>query len=128
MKLLVFAIALLLAGCDAQLGSNAATQAELASLNQHMAALDARMSSIEQTMQTRQPSGNWILYYVSEALNAGYAQAWSAYPSKADCLTAAGVWTFPGSKVVALDPVTFQMKGYRIRLECLPAGTTPYAH
>jgi hypothetical protein len=128
MKFVVLTFAVLLTGCDAQLGSDAAIQAQLASLNQRMATLDARMSAFEQTNQQDRSPGNWVLYYVSEALNSGYAQAWSAYPSKADCLTAAAAWSFPGGKMVAQDPVVIQMKGYRIRLECLPVGTTPYAH
>lgn len=129
MKILAVMLATLLTGCDAQLGSNAATQSQLASINQHIAALDARMSALEQAIQTQQrSSGNWVLYDVSEAFNAGYPQALSAFSSKAECLSAADGWRFPGGTQVSRDPNIFQMKGYRIRLECLPVGTKPYAH
>jgi hypothetical protein len=87
------------------------------------------MSAVEQAIQRQQQSvGNWTLWQVTEAINAGYPQALSAYSSKTECLSAAGGWTFPGGQIVAADPVIFQLKGYRVRLECLPVGTTPYAH
>jgi len=85
------------------------------------------MLGLEQTLQ-RQQVANWTLWQVNEAVNAGYPQAFSAYSSKADCLSAAGGWSYPGGTVVAQDPIIFQLKGYRIRLECLPVGTSPYAH
>lgn len=118
------ALAILLTGCDTQLPSKVAAQSdEVASLNQRMSALEDRVSTLE-----KQPAGHWILWQVSEAFNAGYPQALSAYSSKPDCSTAAERWSYPGGKVVGQDPVIFQMRGYRIRLECLPTGTNPYAH
>jgi type II secretory pathway component PulJ len=105
----------------------AAQSDELAALNQRMAALEGRMSTLEQSVQRQQQSvGNWTLWFVSEALNAGYPQALSAYSSKSDCLNASRNWV--GGKLVAEDPAIFQFKGYRVRYECLPVGTTPYAH
>jgi hypothetical protein len=128
MKLLILTLAASLMGCDQQLPSKVAAQAdELASTNQRMAALEGRMLGLEQTLQ-RQQVANWTLWQVNEAVNAGYPQAFSAYSSKADCLSAAGGWSYPGGTVVAQDPIIFQLKGYRIRLECLPVGTSPYAH
>jgi len=130
MRLLILALATLLTGCDPQLPSKVTAQAEeLNSFKQRMTALEDRMSTLEQTIQRQQQSvGNWTLWQVTEAINAGYPQALSAYSSKPECLSAAGSWSFPGGKIVAEDPVIFQLKGYRVRLECLPVGTTPYAH
>jgi hypothetical protein len=130
MRLKILTVAALLTGCDSQLPSKVASQAdEFASVNQRMTALESRMSTLEQTIQKQQQSmGNWTMWQVTEAINAGYPQALSAYPSKPECLSAAGSWTFPGGKIVAEDPIIFQLKGYRVRLECLPVGTTPYAH
>jgi len=130
-RLLVLTFAALLAGCDAQLHPNVPGQSdELASTNQRVGALEVRLSALEQSVQRQQqaPPGNWTLWQVNEAINAGYPQALSAYSGKSECLTAASGWTYPGGKVVAQDPVIFQLKGYRIRLECLPAGVNPYAH
>jgi hypothetical protein len=130
MRLLILTFAALLAGCDAQLHPNAAQSDELASIKQRVGTLEVNMSALEQSVQKLQqaPPGNWTLWEVSEALNGGYPQALSAYPSKNECLTDATGWTFPGGKVVAKDPTIFQLKGYRIRLECLPVGVNPYAH
>ena len=130
MRLVILTLASLLTGCDPQLPSKVAAQADaLASINQRMTVLEGRMSALEQTIQRQQQSvGNWTLWQVTEAINSGYPQAMSAYPSKTECLSAAGSWTFPGGKIVAADPFIFQLKGYRVRLECLPVGTTPYAH
>ena len=129
MRLLVLTLAALLAGCDAQLHPNAQSD-ELASLKQRVGTLEVNLSALEQSVQKLQkaPPGNWTLWQVSEEFNAGYPQALSAYPSKNDCLTAAAGWTYPGGKVVAQDPTIIQLKGYRIRLECLPVGVNPYAH
>jgi hypothetical protein len=94
-----------------------------------MTTLEERMSTLEQTVKTeKKEAGNWTLWQVTDAINAGYPQALSAYSSKSDCLAAAGTWNFSGGKVVAQDPVIIELKGYRVRLECLPVGTTPYAH
>jgi hypothetical protein len=131
MKFLTLMFAALLAGCDPQLPSKVSAQAdELASLRQRVGALEVNTSALEQSVQKMQksPPGNWTLWQVSEAVNAGYPQAFSAYSSKSDCLGAADLLTYPGGKLVAVDPHVFQMKGYRMRLECLPAGTQPYAH
>jgi hypothetical protein len=130
MRSLILTFAALLTGCDPQLPSKVTAQAdELASIKQRMTTLEGSVSMLEQTLQKQQQSaGNWTLWQVTEAINAGYPQALSAYSSKPECLSAASGWTFPGSKVVAEDPVIFQLKGYRVRLECLPVGTTPYAH
>ncbi|HUN74372.1 MAG TPA: hypothetical protein VMU40_07650 [Steroidobacteraceae bacterium] len=129
MKVLMLTFAALLTGCDAQLGSNAATQSELASINQHMAALDGRMSALEQTIHAQpQAASDWILWQIAEVPNGGYPQAWSGYSSKSECTIAAGTWSFPGGKPMSQDPVIFQLKGGRVRLECLPVGVTPYAH
>jgi len=132
MKLLMLTFAALLTGCDAQPHSNVAAKPdELASINQRLGVLQARMSALERSVQTLQqtPPGNWTLWQVAEGINAGYPQALSAYSGKSDCFTAAAGWTFPGGvKVVAADPVIVQLKGYRIRLECLPVGVNPYAH
>lgn len=119
-----------LTGCDPQLPSKVQGQAdELVSVNQRMTILESRLLTLEQTVQRQQQSvGNWTLWQVIEAINAGYPQALSAYSSKSECLSGAASWTFPGGKVVSQDPAIFQMKGYRVRLECLPVGTTPYAH
>ena len=98
-----------------------------ASINQHFSELEARVSTLE--LQAKQhPAGNWTLWLVSEALNAGYPQALSAYPSKDECVTAAASWSFPGGTVVSQDPAIIQLKGYRVRLECLPVGVSPYGH
>jgi hypothetical protein len=130
MRLPILTLAALLAGCDAQLHPNAAQSEELASTNQRVGALEVRMSALEQSVQRQQqaPQGNWTLWQVTEAINAGYPQALSAYSGKNECLTAAASWSVPGGKVVAQDPIIIQLKGYRIRLECLPAGVNPYAH
>lgn len=128
------ALATLLSGCDSQqweqLPSKVSTQAdELASMKRQMAVLENRVSTLEQAIQAQQKSvGNWTLWQVNEAVNAGYPRAFSAYPSKTECLAAASEWTFPGGEAVSDDPRIFQFKGYRIVLECLPVGTTPYAH
>jgi hypothetical protein len=130
LRTLILIIATLLTGCDPQLPSRVGAQAEeLASITQRLTVLEGRISALEKTIQTQQESaGNWTLWQVTEAINAGYPQALSAYSSKLECLSAAGGWTFPGGKIVAQDPIIFQLKGYRVRLECLPVGTTPYAH
>lgn len=119
-----------LAGCDPQLPSKVSAQAdEVAALKQRVGTLELSMSRLEQSVQKQQQSiGSWTLWQVNEALNAGYPQAFSAFSSKSDCLTAADGWSYSGGKKVAEDPTIWQMKGYRMRLECLPAGTTPYAH
>ena len=124
MKFLLLLFAALLTGCDAQLGSNAATQSELASINQNVAALDARMSTVEQTVK-RQSSGDWILWQVN---GTAYPQALSGYSTKRECLAAAAAWTFPGGKQVSQDPDIFQLKNYRVSMECLPIGVRPYDH
>jgi hypothetical protein len=129
MRLRILTVTVLLTGCDPQLPSKVASQGdELASINQRMTALESRTVTLEQTIQKQQQSmGNWIMWQVTEAINAGYPQALSAYPSKAECLSTANMWTFPGGKIVSDDPVIFQLKSYRVRLQCLPVGTTPYA-
>lgn len=130
MKILALALAALAAGCDPQLPSKVSAQAdELAALKQRIGALEVNASALEQSVQKQQQSvGNWTLWQVSEALNAGYPQAFSAYSSKSDCLVAAAGWSYAGGKVVGQDPIIWQLKGYLMRLECLPAGTQPYAH
>jgi hypothetical protein len=131
MRLLMLTCAALLAGCDPQLPSKVAAHSdELASTKQRLGALEVRMSALEQSVQRQQqaPPGNWTLWFVSEALNAGYPQALSAYSSKDECSAVAANWSLPGGTVIGRDPATFQLKGYRVRLECLPVGTTPYAH
>jgi hypothetical protein len=131
LKFLPLACAASLTGCDLQLPSKVTAQADqLASLNQRTSGLEARISTLEQTLQKQQQSvGNWTLWQVYEGINAGYPQAMSAFSSKPDCLSAADSWTFPeGKKMAFVDPTIFQMKGFRVRLECLPVGTTPYAH
>ena len=130
MKFLIWMFAAFLVGCDMQPRSNGAAQSEeLASINRRTTALEGRASALEQAVQRQQQAvGNWTLWQVSEAINAGYPQAFSAYSSKSECVTAAGGWNYPGGKVVAQDPTIWQLKGYRVRLECLPVGTTPYAH
>jgi hypothetical protein len=131
MKFLALALAALVAGCDPQLPSKVSAQAdELASLKQRVGALEVNTSALEQSVQKLQqaPPGNWTLWQVSEAANAGYPQALSAFSSKSECLTAAGNWTFPEGKVVSVDPTIWQLKAYRVRLECLPVGVNPYAH
>jgi hypothetical protein len=130
MKFLALTLAALAAGCDPQLPAKVTAQAdELASLKQRVGTLEVNTSALEQSVQKQQQSvGNWTLWQVSEAFNAGYPQAFSAYSSKSDCLAAAAGWTYAGGKVVGQDPTIWQLKGYRMRLECLPAGTQPYAH
>jgi hypothetical protein len=131
MKFLALALAALVAGCDPQLPSKVSAQAdELAAIKQRTAALEANTSALEQTVRKLQqsPPGNWTLWQVTESVNAGYPQAFSAYPSKSECLTAAAGWSYEGGKRVAEDPTIWQMKGYRMRLECLPVGVSPYAH
>ncbi len=131
MKFPILAFSALLMGCDPQLPSKVAAQSdELAETNKRLGMLEVNVSALEQTVQRQQQSGaNWTLWQVSEALNAGYPQAFSAYPSKSECLTAADGWTYPAGTVVGHDPVIWQLKqGYRVRLECLLVGTVPYAH
>lgn len=125
MKFLVLTFAVLLTGCGAQPGSNAATQSELASINQHMAALETRMATLEQSVQKDRPGGTWILWQVTQSV---YPQAMSGYPSKADCLIAVSGWSVPGGKLISQDPSIFQLKKSRVWLECLPIGVKPYAH
>jgi hypothetical protein len=128
MRFTMLVFAALLVACDPQLPSKLSAQAEeLVSVNQRMTALEGRISALEQAGQ-RQSAGNWTLWQVNEATNAGYPQAFSAYSSKSECLLAAAGWSYTGGKRVAEDPTIWQFKGYRIRLECLPAGTEPYAH
>lgn len=131
MKLLMVALIPLLAGCDdPQMRSNVTSQADqLASVSQHMTALEGRVSTLEQTLRRQQQeTASWTLWQVIEASNAGYPQAFSAYSSKSDCVSAAGSWSFPGGKLVSQDPAIYQLKSYRVRMECLPVGTQPYAH
>jgi hypothetical protein len=131
MRLLILMFAAFLTGCDAQQHPNVATQSdESAAIDRRVASLEGRMSGLEQLVQSQQkfPPGNWTLWQVNGALNAGYPQALSAYSGKSDCMAAAASWTFPGGKVVAQDPVIIQLKGYRVRLECLPVGVNPYGH
>jgi DNA anti-recombination protein RmuC len=130
MPFLTLMFAASLTGCDPQLTSKVTAQAEeLASLHQRVARLEQNMAALEQTVKKQQQSvGNWTLYQVSEALNSGYPQALSAYSSKPECVAASATWSYPGGKVVGVDPTIWQLKGYRVRLECLPVGTTPYAH
>jgi hypothetical protein len=131
MKFLILTFAALLVGCDPQLPSKVSAQSDqLATINQRMTALEGRMSTLEQSAQ-KPTAGSWILWQVIEAVNAGYPQAMGGYSSKGECTTAADSWTYPDGKATKLafqDPIIFQMKGYRVRLECLPVGTTPYAH
>jgi hypothetical protein len=131
MKLLILTSAALLVSCDPQLPSKVSAQAEeLAATNKRVGTLEVNLSALEQSVQKLQeaPPGNWTLWQVTEAINGGYPQAFSAYSAKSDCLTAAAGWSYPGGKRVAEDPTIWQLKGYRMRLECLPVGTTPYAH
>jgi hypothetical protein len=131
MRFLILTLAALLAGCDPQLPSKVTAQAdELAALNQRLGALEVNMSALEQSVQKLQqaPPGNWTLWQVTEGFNAGAPQALSAYSSKSECLTATVDFSFPGGKVIARDPTIFELKGYRVRLECLPVGVNPYAH
>jgi hypothetical protein len=133
MNFLVLVFAVSLTGCDPQLHSKVSAQAdELTSLKQRVGTLEVNTSALEQSLQTiqrqQQSVGNWTLWQVTETVNAGYPQALSAYSGKSDCLTAAAGWTFPGGKVVSQDPTIWQMKGYRVRFECLPIGVNPYAH
>jgi hypothetical protein len=130
MKILALTLAALAAGCDPDLPSKVTAQAnELATLKQRVSALEASTDALAQSVHRQQQSiGNWTLWQVSEAFNAGFPQAFSAYSSKSECLTAAADWSYAGGKRVAEDPTIWQLKGYRIRLECLPAGTQPYAH
>ncbi len=128
---LALAGAALAAGCDPQLPAKVTAQAdELVSLKQRVGALEVNTSALEQSLQKLQqsPPGNWTLWQVNESFNAGYPQALSAWASKHECVYAAGQWSYPGGKLVSEDPNIFQLKGYRVRLECLPAGTQPYAH
>ena len=126
-RLMVISAAILLTSCGIQSGSSAATKAELASINQHIATLSARMSTLEKSVQD-QSASTWVLWQVTKSTNAGYPQALTGYSSKANCLAGAAEWSYPGSKEVAQDPSIFQFKGYRILLECLPLGVTPYSH
>jgi len=131
MRILIMTFAALLVGCDPQLPSKVSAQAdELTSLKQRVETLEVNTSALEQSVQKLQqsPPGNWTLWQVNESFNAGYPQAFSAYSSKSDCLGAADRLTYPGGKLVSVDPHVFQMKGYRVRLECLPVGVNPYAH
>jgi len=128
MKFLALALAALAAGCDPQLPSKVSAQAdELASLKQRVGSLEANTSALEQSVQKLQqaPPGNWTLWQVSKAIAAGYPQALSAFASKHECVYAAGQWSFPGGKLVSEDPNIWQLKGNRMRLECLPASTQP---
>lgn len=130
-KFLTLAFAALLAACDPQLPAKVSAQADqLAVVNQRVATLEGRVSAMEQSVQKQQqsPPGNWTLWQVNEAINAGYPQALSAYSSKPECMTAAASWSYPGGKVVSEDPVIWQLKGYRVRFECLPVGINPYGH
>jgi hypothetical protein len=131
MKLLALAFAASLTGCDPQLPAKVSAQSDdLASLKQRVGTLEVNTSALQQSVQKLQQGGpgNWTLWQVNEAINAGYPQAFSAYSAKSDCLTAAAGWSYEGGKVVAQDPTIWQLKGYRIRLECLPVGVNPYAH
>lgn len=130
MRSFILTIATLLAGCDPQLPNKVAAQSEqLAETNKRLGTLEVNLSALEQTVQKQQQSAaNWTLWQVSEAFNAGYPQAFSAYATKDECLIGAGTWNYPGGTIVGRDPVIWQLKGYRIRLECLPVGVSPYAH
>jgi len=128
MKFLTLTFAALLVGCDPQLRSKVSAQADdLAALKQRVGTLEVSMSALEQSVQKQQASvGNWTLWQVTEALNSGYPQALSAYSSKNECVAAADLWR-PGGKIVGQDPIIWQLKGYRVRFECLPVGVNPYA-
>jgi hypothetical protein len=107
----------------------AAQAAELASINRSITSLETRIAALEKSAQRQeQASAHWTLWQVTEAVNAGYPTALAAYFAKGECVTAASEWSFAGGTAVSQDPTIFQLKGYRIRLECLPVGTTPYAH
>jgi hypothetical protein len=126
MKFLILTFAVVVAGCDAQQHSE-----QLASLNQRVTALEGRMSSLQQAVQKQQEApDHWVLWEVSEAPNGGYPAALSGYSSKAECMADAGSWKWPGSSstIVSQDPVIYQLKAYRVRMECLPIGVTPYSH
>lgn len=99
-KFLAFASLVLLTSCNPQQSSKVTAQADqLASMNQRMTALEGRISALELTVQTQQmEAGNWTLWQVTEGTHAGYPQAFSAYASRSDCLTAAGGWSFPGTR------------------------------
>jgi hypothetical protein len=131
MKLLALVFAVSLSGCDPQLPAKVSAQSEdLASLKQRVGVLEMNTSALEQSVQKLQQGGpgNWTLWQVNEAINAGYPQAFSAYSSKSECMAAADLWRYPGGKLVGADPIIWQLKGYRVRLECLPVGVNPYAH
>jgi hypothetical protein len=131
MKFLAPMFVICLTACDPQLPAKVAAQSDdVASLKHRVGTLEVNISALEQSVQKLQqsPPGSWTLWQVSEAINAGYPQTFSAYSSKSDCLAAAAGWTYKGGKVVGQDPIIWQLKGYRIRLECLPAGVNPYAH
>jgi hypothetical protein len=130
-KFLTLMFAALVTGCDPQMPAKVTAQAdELASLKQRVGALEVNASALEQSVQKLQqsPPGNRTLWQVNEAINAGYPQGLSAYASKNECIAAADLLRYPGGKLVGQDPFIWQMKGYRVRLECLPSGTQPYAH
>ena len=131
MRLLAFAATVLLAGCDGQLHPTAPGQSEeLASANQRVNALEARLSALEQTVQNQQqaPRGNWTQWRVNKGINGGYPRALSSYSSKSECLSAAASWLYTGGKIIAQDPVIYQLKDSQVTYECLPVGVNPYAH
>jgi hypothetical protein len=128
--LLLLTLAALLTACDVQPHSNPAQSDELASIKQRVGTLEVNVSALVQSVQKLQqsPPGTWTLWQVTEAINAGYPQALTAYSSKNECTSAAAGWSLPGGKVVNSDPTIIQMKGFRVRFECLPVGVNPYAH
>jgi hypothetical protein len=131
MRLLALTLVALLAGCDPQLPSKVTAQAdEISGLKQRVGTLEVNVSALEQSVQKQQqsPPGHWTLSQVNEAFNSGAPAALSAYAEKNECLAAAADWTYPGGTVISRDPTIFQLKGYRVRMECLPVGVNPYAH
>jgi len=117
---------LVLTSCDSL--PNPAKEAQrdkaIAKLEDRVSQLE-RQAALVPSQSNARTTGDWIMWYQEEGINAGYPQAQSAYSSKENCLAAAGQWTIPNGKLAANDPVIIRNKSQGIILRCLPTGIDP---
>lgn len=122
----VFGLILVLTSCDALPNPEKETQRDqvIAKLENRVSQLERQTAFVPSQAKAR-TTGDWIIWYQEEGLNAGYPRAQSAYSSKEDCLAAAGQWTIPNGKRASYDPVIIRNKSDGIILRCLPTGIDP---
>jgi hypothetical protein len=116
-----------LCSCDSV--PNAQEEAN-AKLVQRLSQLENRIAQLEQRksqMLDRQPktTGDWVLWYQAEGINAGYPAAQTAFSTKEACLESAAQWSVPKGEVVSRDPYIIRNKSGGIIYRCLPQGINP---